>query len=955
MNTPSTLCLSRRVVATWIGLLAFAETTQAQIPTILRTSDAVAAGKSFSVIGADITTSASVTIAPANGASPTTPPVGATAAAIVQRDQTGKNHYVVATMPSVAAGVYNVWVNNGSGWSPKPFKLNGARPLFMSERQAYAGLPIEVAGRNFDRSEFGGVTATSVRLRQSVNGTIVSASIVAGSLNPYHLTFTVPTAVVGSQYYVEVSNNNGADWGTLDNGQLLEIVAVPPAGSDPLGMGVVWAKDFKWSTVKNVTQAPYNINPADTTGPGDNAAVQQAVNDVHDAGGGVVYLPAGNYYLHFITLGAGVVLKGDGSSTQILYDGAGGSAFIRSKRTNEAPAGEKPELQGLANLSLQLSDQTVRPDNFVSLGDFSVASDARVGNRLFAVNVQLNYTYLTEGAASNQRGIGFSAAGSERLLVQGCNFAGWRGTIPSSGVARYFTLRNNSFEYATGYVAGKSTYSFYENNNVIVHSESNMESHGLDARSDAYIANNYIQGAGGPPKTFNDGEAIMLEPPSGNFNYGQVASATATSITVTAPAVTLVAPVNLDFGDLSIMITEGRGLGQLRRVSVNAATGVFTIANDKPFDVTPDSTSRWTLYAPMRNATVYKNIISNCAKGIWIYGNACDDVVADNMSMDSAGIYIHAITGNISSVGTSSPSYFTRLTRNTVQGLSRWGNFAGIGLNTGRWNSGGSYLDVQTLGTVISNNVIFGDKDAVTSPSFYPGEMGPYSGIYAISYGFSNQSNGLGTGDATNTIIEGNHLCDLKYGVNLSRADSGNLISANSYDSLVPTFIFEAAPASDNTMQLNNHQATVAGALLEAESLTVAAQTSGVTNRDGGEVQLSGGAADYFDATAATQFVSFDVPGISAVTYDVRVGIKSWNNKGIWQLAISRLDSQGSATNLGSPIDEYTANEGFTQVDLGNWTPGTTSDKAFKFTVIGKNAASSGYGLAFDYIMLLPQ
>jgi hypothetical protein len=448
----------------------------------------------------------------------------------------------------------------------------------------------------------------------------------------------------------------------------------------------------------------------------------------------------------------------------------------------------------------------------------------------------------------------------------------------------------------------------------------------------------------------------MLEVPQGNFNFGSVASATANSVTVTSPAVALTAPVNLAYGDLSMLITEGLGIGQLRKVSVNAATNTFTIANDRAFDVNPNSTSRWTLYAPLRNATIYRNTISDCAKGVWLYGNAYDDVVAENRSFDSAGIYMHAITGKISgSVAVSCPGYFTRITRNTVEGVSRWGNYAGIGLNTGRFDSGGAYVDTQALGTEINGNTIFGDKDAVVSGSVYPGEMGPFSGLYAISYGFSNGSNGVGTGDATNTILEGNHLCDLKYGVNLSRCDSGNLVSATSSDSLVPTFLNEAAPASDNTIQLNNHQAAVAGSALEAESLAVAAQTAGVTYRVAGETQLSGGEAVYFDATAAGQFLTLDVPGITAATYDIHVGIKSWNNKGIWQLAISRLDAQGSATNVGPAVDEYTADETFTEVDLGNWAPGSTSDKAFKFTVTGKNAASAGYGLAIDYILMIPQ
>ena len=141
----------------------------------------------------------------------------------------------------------------------------------------------------------------------------------------------------------------------------------------------------------------------------------------------------------------------------------------------------------------------------------------------------------------------------------------------------------------------------------------------------------------------------------------------------------------------------------------------------------------------------------------------------------------------------------------------------------------------------------------------------------------------------------------------------------------------------------------------ETESLSVAAQTSGITERVGTDVRFSGSAGTFFDSTATSQFVTYDLPNIAAGTYDVRVGMKKLNTRGIWQLAISRMDSQNSPTNLGSPVDQYASVETFTEVDLGNWSPGTTSDKAFKFTVTGKNASSTGYTLCFDYIRLIPQ
>ena len=141
----------------------------------------------------------------------------------------------------------------------------------------------------------------------------------------------------------------------------------------------------------------------------------------------------------------------------------------------------------------------------------------------------------------------------------------------------------------------------------------------------------------------------------------------------------------------------------------------------------------------------------------------------------------------------------------------------------------------------------------------------------------------------------------------------------------------------------------------ETESIAVAAQTSGITERVGTDARFSAGAGTFFDSTAVNQYVTYDVPNIAAGTYNVRIGIKKWNNKGLWQLAISRMDQQGSPTNVGSPSDEYDPNEVFTEINLGNWTAGSTSDKAFRFMVTGKNASSSGYGLAFDYIKLIRQ
>jgi hypothetical protein len=118
---------------------------------------------------------------------------------------------------------------------------------------------------------------------------------------------------------------------------------------------------------------------------------------------------------------------------------------------------------------------------------------------------------------------------------------------------------------------------------------------------------------------------------------------------------------------------------------------------------------------------------------------------------------------------------------------------------------------------------------------------------------------------------------------------------------------------------------------------------------------MSGGAGAFFDTTAPNQYVTYDLPNVAAGTYDVRIGTKSFNNKGQWQLALSRIDNQANAVNQGPVVDEYSSAPFYNYVDLGIWSPASTSDKAFRFTVTGKNASSSAYGIAIDYIELIPQ
>jgi hypothetical protein len=62
-----------------------------------------------------------------------------------------------------------------------------------------------------------------------------------------------------------------------------------------------------------------------------------------------------------------------------------------------------------------------------------------------------------------------------------------------------------------------------------------------------------------------------------------------------------------------------------------------------------------------------------------------------------------------------------------------------------------------------------------------------------------------------------------------------------------------------------------------------------------------------------------------------------------------------NGTNVGPVVDPYHAGQALTSFNLGTFNFATAGNYWFKFTVTGRNAASSGFTMAFDDIILTPQ
>jgi hypothetical protein len=139
----------------------------------------------------------------------------------------------------------------------------------------------------------------------------------------------------------------------------------------------------------------------------------------------------------------------------------------------------------------------------------------------------------------------------------------------------------------------------------------------------------------------------------------------------------------------------------------------------------------------------------------------------------------------------------------------------------------------------------------------------------------------------------------------------------------------------------------------EAELQTVPSY-SGPDWRVFSDTLCSGGEGSILDANAVGNNFVFTIPAITKGNYDVRIGVKKFNSRGIAQAALGTPGNL-SPSGLGAPQDFYSSAAAYPEIDLGTWAPASSSDKWLWFTVTGKNASSSGYSVAIDYIKFVAQ
>lgn len=775
----------------WSALALSASLSEAQVPGVFRVSEGVRPNAVVSLYGEYLTGTAAVRFLKADGTVASTQPA-------IQTDPGG--HFCRVVFPAIPPGAYQLAVRNGVGWSTQTIYVNRAEPRWISEERAYPGLSIKVIGRNLDASEYNGRQNTEVRMAPVHGGKPIV--IAPQSTNPYGVDFTIPKDLPAGNYYVEVNAHSaefGDNWVRLNNHSEFPdtvrdtVVQVGATPTDPtaLALKVAWANDFNWT---NVIDARRDYRARGDGFADDTQAIQRALDDATARGGGVVHLPNGVYKVDGLTLGSGCILRGENREQTI----------IAVSRTEGEAIVAKGSRHGIAQLTLRYQAQAPNDVQSTLLG-----GDA---DQLFLHHVTFDLLRNPDVPVQHSP---YYVAGPGPMLVAGCRFFISSRNLWNHNVRNRVTFRDNFIDMHDGLgLCMSSEKLLVLDNELVFHPAAYAgQMNGFFLNEgwmgwnifNAYIAGNKAHDLNGPGD---------CQPYAADSAWSCVAGAVTSASTNTVEVRNDMSGdfKGLDTHELELIVVQGRGLGQLRRVSARKHLGgdpaVVRFTVSPAWDVPPDATSMVSVGCWHVNNVFFRNQARR-AKSPYnmYYGGSYDCVDAEAVSEDTEGWYNWGRIGEYPSKPPwHCPVYFSQLKRSTFTGKSP--AYSTMGLTLRVENETTRYRGIGDYGTEIRDNLI--DRSACSNASQ---RLAGNAAIATRNQVWTNLTGGTPLVFAT--LCEGNRIQNSAVGFDLNQSYSFAIrgtgyencpraVNDHGFDTaLLPGAPAPVAPAAATTTNLN--------------------------------------------------------------------------------------------------------------------------------------------------------
>lgn len=687
--------------------------------------------------------------------------------------------------------VYAIAAKGKDGFS-KPLIVNAAKVQWLSKEIAACGDTIRVFGRNlvnldlypepkgFEQSFGYGSYIKNAATRiliETLTGTFQNCKVLKASA--YDVHFVLPASLTDGEYKIYAHNGLGGKYGWSD---AVEIKIQKPASWSAKIFNV---KDFGAS-------GEITDKKEDGGWNNDAVAIQKALDAAGVNGGGIVYFPAGNYYVaKTLIIPKYTVLRGESRErswiwfpdardhgkesdfenapkVQIGFRGLSDFTFenlnIHSVYTNiliAAPitkdnASDYSEI----DLSQRADNVTIRNCNIVHEPYYHY--NRRQGDPFLGNNSQFDESW------------GMKAA----IAVHGDNTNISNSRIRGGGMAivliscKYSRIANNELiigraanAIATrefGYPGLPCPQKIIIEDNTMwpatpVH-HSALWCHAVT--KDIYVARNNIQLTWG-----SDAEGLLWHGWGPEKSY-ETASATENSITAKSTE-------KIDAPGWECIIVKGKGIGQKRVVKeINGNTLIL----DKPWDLIPGEGSIMELmyYHVHDGITIVQNRLADMGAGIYAWGESWNWIVDGNSMVRCGGVMLEKVA--YTPLRAWSGNYFDQILHNKVD-QGRYDNpinANGFGWTRGYCGTGG-YREfgggtIANLGHIYRGNlsandcaIAFWDKvldnwnKTPDNPEYYI-YNGPLVDVGMVVEGnwFKNCKLGISVGDAVSGVERGN-------------------------------------------------------------------------------------------------------------------------------------------------------------------------------------------------------
>jgi|GEM_PF-4909836 len=704
-----------------------------------------------------------------------------------------RGQVIHALLPFEYSGCQLLWAVNEAGEACGV--INRPEIWSCSLFTAWPGDRIALFGQCFNDCDQNYFDDTTVALRNKETGVIYKADWGTSQdpqqnmpfQNNFKTEFYLPDAIPAGDYLCSVNNGTGGIYGWSN---AIEIT-VKAKRSLTEHCRMKWNADGRQTKVFDLSSVHCERLPAES---GDGMtditeALQQKIDKVSQAGGGMVLLPAGRFGVsRMISLKPGVVLKGAGMGATTLtvtegkaIESTGIPPVTFAARAAGAPnwaVDWKPYLEKVNSTPLLWIQTAAGAEDMTLQGGPGTAVMVWVGTTdgTPAEGVFLNYVQIENALNAGLCRRSDFAFNYHGILASGFtnDFTMFRCRVVTECPLQmlpcrhtYMHLLGNHFESSPRqsednlYLGG--TYDSMIAENTFMYGRRTLMCQQGFTRN--YVFQNRSIGVA---NTTNANEEYMSEFGDA-FWRGKAVNVSGDTVTADVcieemPFASLGGNMknNLHEHNWCLIILEGRGFGQYRHIK---AVEGGTIYLDEPWAVMPDTQTVFGIVAVTEHNLWNMNSSENgSGNSQFVYGGGIENVVAGHTMLMASGMTMFAHYAHKEGYGDCVVAF------NQIVGCDV--RYSGMGLllwNTLNWNlletNKREYMNV--FGNIVRHNAMTGGSDSeyVKNQTFWnPVDMP--SGIQV-------------TGNYT--LIEKNLLAGFDAGIHIRETSVGNVIADNRF------------------------------------------------------------------------------------------------------------------------------------------------------------------------------